>query len=321
MKNNISIPKNKIHGMKNAGKNGIGVLIKILRFYMICCFCFVILYPVIYMISKGFRSFDDLYDISIVWVPKNYSLHSFKMAFETMNYPTAALTSGGIALLATMLQMVSCSIAGYGFARFQFPFKKTLFALCLVSIMVPQQMILIPTFMQFKYFNILGIGSIFKLFTGSVPDLSDSIWTVIIPAMLANGIRGSMYIFIFRQFFRGIPKDLEDAAYIDGAGHVRTFLNIIVPNAGAPFLIVFVLSMIWYWNDSVVTTFLYGSAEFISRNLLSVISVVSGISEHNYIEALAVQEAGAVLMLLPPLIMFLFLQKFFVESIDKTGLK
>ncbi|MBQ8752487.1 MAG: carbohydrate ABC transporter permease [Clostridia bacterium] len=319
--------KNPVHleaaagRLKRVGKAGTGLLAKLVRLYLILCFCFVILYPVLYMLSKGLRSFPDLYDLSIVWVPKTFTLESFKLAFQSMNYTKAALSTGGIALLATLLQLVSCSLAGYGFGRFNFPGKNLLFVLCLVSIMVPQQMMLIPTFMQFKYFDLLGIGSVVQLFTGSLPDLSDSAWTVVLPALLANGIRGTMYIFIFRQFFRGIPKDLEDAAYVDGAGHVRTFLRIIIPNAGAPFLIVFVLSLIWYWNDAVVTPFLFGSAESMSRNLLAVLAIVSGMEGNGYTEGLAVQEAGAVLMLLPPLIMYLFLQRFFVESIDKTGLK
>lgn len=294
----------------------------ILRAALILSFCFVILYPILYMLSQGLRSWEDLYDPSVVWIPKHYSLKSVKLALEGMDYINSALYSGGIALICTAAELVCCAMAGYGFARFRFPFKKLLFGLCLFSIVVPTQMIIIPMFMQIKHFNVLGIGAVIHLFTGSYPDFNDSIWGVLIPALLGNGIRGSMYIFIFRQFFRGIPKDLEDAAHIDGAGHLRSFLKIIIPNAGAPFLVVFILSVIWYWNDGIVVNFFYNSAPSISMSLLNIVpnNTLAG-SAYSTTEVLAIQQAGAIFMILPPLIMFLFLQRFFVESIDKTGLK
>lgn len=297
-------------------------IFNIIRVVLILSFCFVILYPILYMVSQGIRSWEDLYDPSVVWIPKHFSLKSMKLAIEGMDYAKSALSSGGIALLCTVAQLVCCSMAGYGFARFRFPFKKLLFGLCLFSVVVPMQMVIIPTFMQIKHFNVLGIGALLNLFTGSYPDFNNTIWGVLIPALLGNGIRGSMYIFIFRQFFRGIPKDLEDAAHIDGAGHVRSFLSIIIPNAGAPFLVVFILSVIWYWNDGLVVNFFYNSAPSIAMALLNIVSnnTLAG-TEYTVTEVLAIQQAGAILMVLPPLVMFLFLQRFFVESIDKTGLK
>ena len=106
MKNPIQ-PEMALSCLKRVGKTGTGVAVKILRLYLILCFCFVILYPVLYMLSKGLRSFPDLYDLSIVWVPKTFTLDSFRLAFEAMNYTKAALSTGGVALLATLLQLVS----------------------------------------------------------------------------------------------------------------------------------------------------------------------------------------------------------------------
>lgn len=308
--------------LKASGNIALSVLMKLVKAFVVVCFCFVIFYPLLYMLTQAFRAFPDLYDPSVVWVPKSFSLQSIKLAFEAMNFPKTAANTGVIALVCTLLQLVSCSMAGYGFARFKFPGKGIFFAICLFSTIVPMQMISIPAYMELYYFDMLGIGSIIKLFTGSLPSINNTIWALLIPALLGNGIRGSIYIYIFRQFFRGIPLDLEDAAYIDGAGPLSTFTRIIIPIAGAPFLVVFILSMIWYWNDNIMVTLFYGSENIMSANLMSILSkfTLEG-SEYTITEALAIQQAGAILMILPPLIMYLFLQRYFVESIDKTGLK
>ena len=297
-------------------------LAKIIKLYLVLCFGFVVLYPVFYMVSRAFMSLNDVHDPSVIWVPKTLQLESFRLASQMMSYLSSALKTGGVALAATLLQMISCALAGYGFARFRFPGKRIFFAICLFSIIVPSQMITIPSFLQIKYFNVLGIGSVFKLFTGAYPDFMDTPWAVLIPALLANGIRGSMYIYIFRQFFRGIPKDLEDAAYIDGAGHVTSFVRVIMPLAGAPFLVVFILSFIWYWNDATVMTFFYPSLRPIAVQLLNIATgtAASGV-QYTINQLLAIQQAGAFLMILPPLVLYLVLQRHFVESIDKTGLK
>lgn len=310
------------HRMKNAGSAAVLVGMRIVKVFVVLCFCFVIFYPLLYMLSQTFRAPQDLFDPSVVWVPKNFSLDAIKLALEAMDFGNTALNTGLIALSCTLLQLVSCSLAGYGFARFKFPGKGIFFAVCLFSTVVPTQMISIPAFMELYYFDLMGIGSIIRLFTGELPSINNTVWALLVPALLGNGIRGSIYIYIFRQFFRGIPLDLEDAAYIDGAGPMSTFMRIIIPIAGAPFLVVFILSMIWYWNDNIVVTLFYGTENIMSAALMNILSkfTLEG-SQYTITEALAIQQAGAVLMILPPLIMYLFLQRFFVESIDKTGLK
>jgi len=295
---------------------------KIVKVYLLLTLGFVVLYPLLYMISQAVRAWDDLYDPSVIWFPKNFSMDSFKTAFRVMDYPKTALNTALISLTATLLQLVSCSCAGYGFARFNFRFKRLFFALCLFSIVVPMQMIMIPSYMQMQSFNVLGIGFIIKLFTGSYPDIYNTPLAIFIPALLANGIRGSMYIFIFRQFFRGLPRDLEDASNIDGAGFLQTFLRVIVPLSGPPFLVVFLLSTLWYWNDGITVSFFFDSAQTIGARLVNIIgaNAISG-GEFTITQILAFQQAGALLTIAPPLILFLFLQRRFVESIDKTGLK
>ncbi len=308
--------------LKAAGSRMAVLVLRLVKLFVVLCFCFVIFYPLLYMLTQAFRAPKDLFDPSVVWVPKTFSLEALKLAYEAMGFGKTALNTGLIALGCTLLQLVSCSLAGYGFARFKFPGKGIFFAVCLFSTVVPTQMISIPAFMELYYFDVMGIGSLVKLFTGALPSINNTIWALLVPALLANGIRGSIYIYIFRQFFRGIPLDLEDAAYIDGAGPMSTFARIIIPIAGAPFLVVFILSTIWYWNDNIVVTLFYGSENIMSAALMNILSkfTLEG-SQYTITEALAIQQAGAILMILPPLIMYLFLQRFFVESIDKTGLK
>ena len=137
-------------------------------------------------------------------------------------------------------------------------------------ILVPPQIINIPQYMFFRYFNPFWI---YHPITGSYIYLINTGYTMYAPAITANGIRSGLCIFIFRQSFRGLPKELEDAAYLDGCSPFKTFLKVMVPNAGSTFLTVFLFSIVWYWNDYYVSTSFFTDnktiALMLQRSLLS----------------------------------------------------
>ena len=240
-----------------------------------------------------------------------------------MNFGPTLLNTLLLNIGCSLVQVVTCSLTGYGCARFKFKGKNLLFGIVIMMILVPSQIILIPQYMQFRYFDIFGL---IKLITGDTLTLTDTPWTMYLPALTANGIRAGLMILIFRQFFRGLPKELEDAAYLDGCGPLRTFAQIMVPNARSSFLTVFLFSVVWYWNDYYVSSSFFTNNETIAmmvKNLntqLNLFLFNDATVQVSIREKIVWLEAGCLLSITPILIMYVFLQKYFTEGIERSGL-
>ena len=215
----------------------------------------------------------------------------------------------------SIVQVYSCALTGYGFARFSFKGKKLLFGIVIMMILVPTQIISLPLFFQFRYF----LGS---------PDINliDTMWTMYLPAMTANGIRSGLMIFIFRQFFKGLPRELEDAAYIDGCGPFMTFLRVMMPNALSAFLTVFLFSVVWYWNDYYISAVFFNNTQTVSTALYNLDSILAqrifgdATIQLDAREQVVWKQAGCLISIAPLLIMYMFLQKYFTEGIERSGL-
>lgn len=225
-------------------------------------------------------------------------------AFEAMRYPQALWNTISISVVSSLLQLCSCAIVGYGFARFQFKGKSLLFGLVLLTIIIPPQIIFIPTYLMYSHYDFFGLTT--ALFgEQAYANLIDTNWTMYLPAALGVGIRSGLFIFIFRQFFRGLPKELEDAAYVDGCGHARTFLRVIVPNAGGAFLTVFLFSLVWYWNDYYYVSMYFNKTQNISIALQGLTRNLSDLLMQNTNETSVRAQAGCLLTILPLLIVFI----------------
>ncbi|MBR1740057.1 MAG: carbohydrate ABC transporter permease [Ruminococcus sp.] len=296
----------------NRRKKVIGAAWPIFRFLILFGLCFIILYPLIFMLSTAFRPSEQMNDPSIVWLPKSFTMNNVKEVMEVMDFWPTLKNTVVLNLVASILQVITCSITGYGFARFKFKGKNFLFAIVLLMIIVPPQIITIPLFMQFRYF----------LF-GNV-NLIDNPLTMYLPALFANGIRAGLFIFIFRQFFRGLPKELEDAAYLDGCSPLYTYVKIMIPNARQSFLTVFLFSIVWYWNDYYVSSSFFNNYNTIAlmlKNLNTNLQVQlfdgQAVSVRQTIVWL---EAGCLISITPILVMYVFLQRYFIEGIERSGL-
>ena len=290
----------------------------VFRFLILFGLAFVILTPLLFMISYGFRDNADMTDPTIIWIPRHPTLRIMKQTIKAMgltqrkNNPlinTLFLNIG-----CSVCQVITCAITGYGFARFRFKGRNLLFGIVILMILVPTQIISIPLYMTFRYF----------LF-GHV-NLIDNPLVMYLPAMTANGIRAGLMIFIFRQFFRGLPKELEDAAYLDGCGPLRTFVKVMVPNAGSSFLTVFLFSIVWYWNDYYVAGSFFSNKKTISmvlKNLDAVLNLAifnSATAQISAREKIVWLEAGCLISITPMLLLYICLQKHFTEGIERSGL-
>lgn len=309
-------------------KNATSVIWKIFRFFLLIGISYIFLFPVLYMISIAVRSPETVNDPSAVWIPRGVSLESIKTAIDILEYPRAITVTAIIAVGGTLGSLVSCSLVGYGFARFNFKEKKIAFALVLLTIIVPPQTIIISSFVNYRNFDFFGVLSLLHAIIPAVPEsvsLINTPWTFILPAFFGSGLRAGLFIYIFRQFFAGLPKDLEEAAMIDGCRPFKTYLRVMLPLARSAIVTVLLFSFVWHWNDYYQATMYFSSNQPISVMLNQMQSLLQDAKLYNFVtntpdEIRTYLQAGCLLTILPPLVIYIFTQRFFTESIERTGI-
>ncbi len=279
---------------------------------LLICIGFVYLYPMLYMFSTSFMNRDDLLDTSVKWLPSSLYMQNYIDAAKSMNFWPTLLKGIVIAGLPTLCNVLICMFIGYGFARYDFKGKKIMMGILIFSYILPNQVTMIPTYVLYNDMGILG-----------------TLWTFLLPAIFGNGLNAPIFILIFYQFFRQVPKVLMEAASIDGAGHFKSFFRIAVPSAIPAIITVVLFSFVWYWNESYLTEmYVQGlttksnwtnlviqlkSFESTFQTRASVGDMATSLNE-------SVKMAAPALSILPLLITYFVLQRYFVESIDRAGI-
>lgn len=277
---------------------------------------FVFLYPFLHMFSTSIKSYDDLTDITVKWFAKNVQLSNWVTAFESLDYVRSFGNSLFVSAVATLGHIVSCSFIAYGFARFHFPFKKLLFGILVLAIVVPLPAIIVPQYRMFSGYGFVNQQNMLDY------------TAILLPTFFGFGLRGCLFIYLFRQTFIKMPPVLEEAAAIDGCNPFKTFFRIIMPSAGSVILVVFVLSMVWHWNDYYEPNlYISGEEWFLLPQLLpgmkAAIDAISGNpmdpdAVRTYNDAVAM--AGTALAALPMLVMFFAVRNKFMQGIERTGI-
>jgi len=198
------------------------------------------------------------------------------------------------------------SITGYGMARFRFRGRNLLFVLVILTLLVPPQVLMIPLYVRFANFSIGFIEF----------NLLNTYWPFVLLNLTGQGLKSGLYIYLMRQYFQGLPVELEESAYIDGAGPYRTFVSIMWPNARNMILTVFIFSFSWQWTDSNITPmylqemklFSTMASELMSGNLV------------NPVEVSAINNVAMLLIVLPLLLMFIVLQRYIVKGVETSGI-
>lgn len=293
----------------NGTKDG---LLSVFRFIIIVGISYVILAPVIGIVSNSFFSRQDSINPMVFTIPINPTLERYEMAVKYMDYLPILGRTILYVVGVTLIQLLICSMVGYGFARYQFPLKKLLFGFVVVMIVVPLNTIQFPLYMTFRYF---GVGE-------HTVNLLKTPWPTVILSAFGCGLRSGLYIYIFNQFFRGLPKEIEEAALVDGAGSWYTYFRIMLPNATPAMITVAVFSIVWQYNDSFfANTFNIPDSILITRKLDSLINVISNAEKIRTIrEQQLYFDAGVVLVLLPVVVIYLLLQRRFIEGVERSGI-
>ncbi|MCJ8009944.1 carbohydrate ABC transporter permease [Lederbergia wuyishanensis] len=297
----------------------------LVRSVLIIGLSFVILYPIILKVSIAFKHKSDLYDPNVMYIPRHFTLENFKYVMESMNYFKVVWNSFLLSGSTMLLTTISCALVGYGFARFKFRGNNILFALVILTILVPPQTIMVPTYLQYRNFDVFGIIGLFN--GGEGIKLLGTFWPFIISSATAMGLKAGLFIFIFRQFFKGVPREIEEAALVDGAGVFKIFFRIMLPNAIPAIITVMLFSFVWQWNDTYFTTMFLESASVISSQvqiagatIASKLTAASGSGQIDPFYLSMLVNTSVLLAITPLIVLYMFVQRHFVESVERTGI-
>lgn len=322
----MKVTKNKLTS-RQAKEAAFKFVVGVARWVFLLSISYILLYPMIYMISSAFRASEDFVDPTVVWVPKNFSVKNFVIAFKALDYLKTFWITFKIEIISAFIEIVMCSITAYGLARFDFKEKKLLMGMLIVTILIPTQMIMLPLMVDMHYLDVFGILGFIgeKIGAELRPNLLNTPWAFYVPSLFAVGLKAGLFTYMYVQFFKGLPKELEEAASIDGAGPVKTFLTIVVPSSGTIFLTVTIFSIIWHWNDVYLSGLFLSDNYPLSVQLSRIFTILaSGVDGSKYGQytrsTIGIVMAACLLVILPMLIMYCILQKQFIKSIDRVGI-
>ena len=280
-------------------------IIYLARLLILTIVGYIVLYPFFYMLATAIKDIDAMLDVEHIWIPVTYSLESFKEIFELLDFGTALKQTFLVQILSAAIETFVCAFVAYGFARFKFKGKPICTFFLILSLLVPIQMYSLSMSVNYRNLHLFNTPFVYWL-----------------PSLLGVGIRSGMMIFIYQQFFVNLPKELEDAAYIDGAGPVRTYFSIALPSSSVVLVTVSVLSFVWHWNEYYLAslTFLSDSAPLaMVLSFLKVYLKQVGIYE-GWPEYASLVSAACLMYLIIPLILYMIFQRKFVRSIDRVGI-
>ncbi len=296
-----------------------GFLIGLFKFMILIGISYVILGPVIGIISNSFFSDSDKTNSMVYIIPQNPTMERYHLAWLRLDYLNVLGKTVIYDLSLMVINIVVCSMVGYGFARFKFPFKNLLFGCVIIMIVIPTHSIMLPLYVTFQNFNFFGLSN---LFGSSGSNLLGSTTPMYIMSLLGCGLRAGLYIYIFNQFFRGLPKEIEEAAFVDGAGMWYTYFRIMLVNAIPSVITVAIFSLVWQYNDTFFARlFNISDTTVISKKITSLESTIRNVDKvmSPTISRLYLY-AGIVLIILPVVVIYCLLQKRFIEGVERSGI-
>jgi multiple sugar transport system permease protein len=278
-----------------------GVLVEVLKYALLVALAFLFILPLLWMVSSALKDDNQVFSIPPIWIPSPLHPENFATAWGKYTFTRFTLnTVFRYAIPSTILVTVSSAIVAYGFSRLRWRGREVLFALCLATVMIPAQVMLVPLFITYK--NLGWLNSYLPLV---VPALFGSPW----------------FIFMLRQFFMTIPQELSDAARIDGAGEFGILFRIILPLSVPPLIVVALFAFLGAWNDFL------GPLVFINRQEMFPLALGIGLLRRALGETGTTAQvyphlmAVSTLITVPIIVLYFLAQRRFIEGITTTGMK
>lgn len=295
---------------------------KIGRIVMLSAIGYLVIFPLIYIISNSLKTPEAFKNPLVVWLTTSVSFNSYKLAFQALDYSKSIVSTVVYEIVSAILEVASCAVAAYGLSRFDFKGKKIFMAFLLLMIIVPEQMIVLPNTVSYSDFSFFGITTVVnKIFGTNIRlNILDTVLPFWMPSIFGVGLKSGILIYIYMQFFKGLPKELEEAAWIDGAGPYKTFLSIALPSSSVVIFTVLVFSVIWHWNDYSYAV-MYVNENFTTAVRLSdIVTTLQGMGYYNSDVANGIILAACFIFIFPVLLLYIAVQNKFIKSIDRVGI-
>ena len=307
--------------------------VNVLRFILMLGISFVIIYPFIARIAGSFMTYGDVIDSTVAIIPKNPTIEIYKAIIAENHYFEALLNTVLLSFICAVLQMLISCFIGYGVAKFKFKGNKLVMALVIFTMIVPHNALSLSMKMHFAQFDIFkvitwGNKGFFQLILGKTLPLTNTFIPYVIMSLGGLAFKNGLYIYLMRQFFKGVPDELEESAYVDGSGVFRTFFQIILPLSVPMMITIFLFAFSWQWTDEFYAS-VFLPAKFGSINKVYMMpdvyqNIPTALSKNNMagsdIYYNVVQNTGGMMIIMPLIVLYLFCQKYLVQGIERSGL-
>lgn len=292
------------------------LLLVVFRYAFLIGLVFTILYPQLNKVVIAFRSDADLIDSSIIFLPKHFAVDSFIQASDGMDYLSTFFRTLFICASCALFHVIACTLTAYSIAKFDFRLKKLVYVCVILTFLVPPSLISLPIYTTFQNFDVFGI---FKLLSGSAITLLDKPISLLLLYATANGLKSGLFVFLLVQYFKNMPRVLDEAAEVDGATNLQILLRIALPSARVMMVTVFLFTFVWQWTDTYYTSMFFTEFKVMSSALNELTAAFSNV-EMSFVKLSQISSAGSVLFIIPLLILYLLCNKAFVQSIENSGI-
>ena len=345
------------------------IAIAIFRLVLMVGISYIVIFPFISKITSSIMAPQDFIDVTVRLIPKNISFDIYEAIVKELGYVDALGNTFVLSFSTAVIQMLICSLIGYGFAKFKFRGRNLIFVLVMVTMIIPHQTLQHSMYLEFRNFDILGIVRLLKgggiqIFDWNIMDMGEGVANFFaslnvlpdgielgvdtygepimmqfkqsgmniansyLPLILlsATGLafKNGLYIFMLRQFFRGIPDELEESAYMDGCGTFRTFVQIILPLSIPMMITVFLFAFCWQWTDDFYVSLINTGLETSNQLLVDLVGAVPPSLKLGYagqtLYETAIRNTCGLMIIAPLVILYAFCQNFLVQGIEHSGI-
>ena len=329
------------------------------RLVLLVGIAYLVLFPFISKIMGSFMAPEDFIDATVILIPKNWTVDMYKYIFLELNYTTGFLNTLMLAGSTAVLQTFVCAFVSYGLAKFKFKGGKYIFLAVILTMVIPHATLQRAMFTYFGNFDVFGIFKLLAggginigdfqitneffeginlaphtvdrygrtiydtIWTNTGLNLNNSYWPMVILSITGLGFKNGLYVFLLRQFFMGVPDELEESAYIDGSGVFRTFFNVIIPLSVPMLITVFLFAFSWQWTDNFYTDLFFTNTKIILINKIVANAPPKSLETEYAGKTLyyaAIRNTCGIMIIAPLVIMYAFFQKYLVQGIERSGL-
>lgn len=279
---------------RNAGRSPSNIVFNVVLHFILIIGAIFMAAPFVWMLITSLESTSQAFSVPPTWIPNPFLWGNYPQSLNALPFNLAYMNSTIVAVTVTFFQLITCSMAGYAFARIEFPGRNIIFIAFLATMMIPFQLTIIPIFLTMKELNLL-----------------DTLLSLILPPALFSALG----VFMMRQFIMGIPIELEEAAIVDGGNRWTIFWQVILPLLKAPLAAWGIFAFLGQWNDFLRPLIMLNTPENFTVPLM--LNQFRG----QYATEWTLVMAGSVIAVVPVLIVYILAQRHIIRGIAMTGLK